>query len=106
MYRNLANKNSDNEDINSNKIQKYFCVNRLVAAAQICFKNQVNNPDKDFNKQNSVFKPLDEQTKFEKNLVYLQGDSAKCAQILFLVLCTCISSIINFQLLTFQFLII
>ena len=36
----------------------------------------------------------------------LQGDSAKCAQILFLVLCTCISSIINFQLLTFQFLII
>ena len=37
---------------------------------------------------------------------YVQGDSAKCAQILFLVLCTCISSIINFQLLTFQFLII
>ena len=36
----------------------------------------------------------------------LQGDSAKCAQILFLVLCTCILSIINFQLLTFQFLII
>ena len=31
----------------------------------------------------------------------LQGDSAKCAQILFLVLCTCILSIINFQLLTF-----
>ena len=39
-------------------------------------------------------------------MIYLQGDSAKCAQILFLVLCTCISSIINFQLLTFQFLII
>ena len=37
---------------------------------------------------------------------FVQGDSAKCAQILFLVLCTCISSIINFQLLTFQFLII
>ena len=36
----------------------------------------------------------------------VQGDSAKCAQILFLVLCICISSIINFQLLTFQFLII
>ena len=37
---------------------------------------------------------------------FIQGDSAKCAQILFLVLCTYISSIINFQLLTFQFLII
>ena len=37
---------------------------------------------------------------------FIQGDSAKCAQILFLVLCSCISSIINFQLLTFQFLII
>ena len=28
------------------------------------------------------------------SIVYLQGDSVKCAQILFLVLCTCISSII------------
>ena len=43
---------------------------------------------------------------FRNSNIFLQGDSAKCAQILFLVLCTCISSIINFQLLTFQFLII
>ena len=42
----------------------------------------------------------------QQNISIIQGDSAKCAQILFLVLCTCISSIINFQLLTFQFLII